>query len=511
MTNRLRCVISVRVSTEEQASGGHSLEAQEKVCRALCAARGWDVVAVFSDPGASGKTDRRPGFQKMIAAVRAGQADIVMTHKLDRFSRSISDILKYMLEFNRLGVAYVSATEQFDFTTPTGKVMLVMLAAFAEWFLDNLSQETTKGKRQRAEKGYSNGDLPIGYRLAADGLHAEPDPETAPCVRLAFHEYALDRYSDTEIAKILNQAGYKTQYKGGARPFSKDSVRALLKNPFYSGRVSYKGELFPGQHKPLVDIALFERCQVIRRRRARISPIRRSANPKQVYLLSRLAYCGECRRALRGQSDKASHRYYRDPDHDHGGDCRQKRVLKATRLEDDAGKILTAIILPDGWKRQIVDAAPASPDAGSLERRQARVRLKLSRSKELYTEGHYTRPEYERAIAEAETELAALKPVPVSNVRSMAELLDDLPHLWELATPPEKKKLAQAMLERVYILNGQVAAIQPNPDFYSLMQQTGLFVGGGPDEIRTRDLGLDRAACLAATPRVRSKRGGTIP
>jgi len=67
----------------------------------------------------------------------------------------------------RLGVGYVSASEQFDFTTPIGKVMLVMLAAFAEWYLDNLSAETKKGKRARAEKGLWNGNPPFGYRRPA--------------------------------------------------------------------------------------------------------------------------------------------------------------------------------------------------------------------------------------------------------------------------------------------------------------------------------------------------------
>ena len=239
-TGSLRVAIYLRVSTDEQAREGHSLDAQLKICLAFAQQRGWEVVAVLRDPEenagptatptaqqprrrkatSSGKTDRRPGFQKLIGMARRGGCDVALTHKLDRFSRSITDILTYLREFNKLGVAYTSATEQFDFTTPMGKVLLTLLAAFAEWYLDNLSAETKKGKRERAEKGYWNGDLSWGYRLAEGGAEAEPDPERAPGVLRAFTVFAEGLSSDLEIARLLNRDGYRTSGKRGSMPFS---------------------------------------------------------------------------------------------------------------------------------------------------------------------------------------------------------------------------------------------------------------------------------------------------
>ncbi len=525
-SSHLRVAVYLRVSTEEQAREGHSLDAQLKICLAFAEQRGWTVAAVFRDPdpqgafgsdekaaqqpaplprrrrkaSSSGKNDQRPGFQKMIAAVRRGQADVVLTHKLDRFSRSITDILMYLREFNELGVAYTSATEQFDFTTPIGKVLLTLLAAFAEWYLDNLSAETKKGKRERAEKGYWNGDLPFGYRNKTSGRDdvpddAEPDPAAAPGAVMAFTEYAKGGRTDLDIADLLNAAGHRTKGKRGSIPFSKDTVRSMLRNPFYCGKVTYRGEVLTGRHAPLISEALFEKCQAVRRR-ARAAP--RKPNPRvRTYPLAGLVYCWHCRRAHRAQVIH-EYRYYRDVDRDYGGACPQKRYQRASELEDAVAGLLMALKLPDHWQAAVAAAAAENLEGDSTERRRARAEAKIKRAQELYIESLSTRAEYDLACAEARAELESLRPVAQPDVARAARLLTDLPRLWSVANEREKKTLLQAMLERVYVSGPKVEAIQPPPDLYKLLR----LVYSGPDGIRTRDLGLDRAACLAATPRV---------
>ena len=505
LSNPLRVIIYIRVSTDEQAREGHSLEAQLEICQNFAAQRGWEIVAVHRDPlegqvdaapdaprrkkaSSSGKNDRRPGFQQMIADVRAGRADVVLTHKLDRFSRSISDILLYLREFNTLGAAYTSATESFDFTTPIGKVLLVLLAAFAEWYLDNLSAETSKGKRKRAAKGYWNGDLSFGYRVAADGLHAEHDPATAPGVVLAFQEFATGLYGDLEIARILNAANYRTRGKQGSIPFSKDTVRAMLQNPFYVGQVRYKEEVFAGNHPPLIDQDLWDRCQAIRRRRS-LAP--RVANPRtRIYPLAGLTYCIHCKRAHRGQQIGA-HRYYRDSDRDHDGDCPHPRFTRAGQLEEQVAAELMRCRLPDRWKEIVFGQVPVNRDGDEVARRRARAEAKIQRANELYLEQLIERKDYDKAMAEAKAEIDSLRPVSRPNLEHVANLLDDLPELWDRMLLEERKTLFQAMLERVYVRGSEIVALQPTPDLFPLLQ----LVYSGPDGIRTRDLGLDRAAC----------------
>ena len=484
----LRVILYLRVSTEEQARESHSLEAQLKICSAFAEQRGWTVAAVYRDPEddfkqaispradgrrraiSSGKTDRRPGFQKMIAAVRAGSTDVVLTHKLDRFSRSLADILVYLREFNTLGVAYASATEQFDFTTPIGKILLALLAAFAEWYLDNLSQETKKGKRQRAEEGFWNGDLSFGYRRAPDKIHAEPDPDTAPGVVLAFERYAEGISTDLEIARLLNRTGYRTGSKRGPQTFSKDTVKAMLQNRFYVGQVKYKDELFTGQQPALVSMDVFERCQTVRRRLSRRP---RRPNPKaRTYPLSGLIFCADCRRALRGQMLVSNTvRYYRDVAADHDQPCPNRRTLRAEPLEAEVAGLLMAIRLPESWKMQIVNQAAAGFSPDESERRRARAEEKLRRARELYLESLIDRRALDQRLREAQTELDALRPAPQPDIKKMTALLDDLPRLWKLAMPEERKTLLQAMLERVFVRGPQIVALQPRVELYPFLHQ----------------------------------------
>lgn len=501
---RLRVVLYLRVSTDEQAREGHSLEAQLKACLAFAASRGWDVNAICLDPidgldeigpspqiqrmidagrpndiqkyaggrrraPSSGKTDRRPGFQHMIAMIRMGQADVVLTHKLDRFSRSITDVLAYMREFNRANVAYTSATEQFDFTTPIGKVMLTLLAAFAEWYLDNLSAETKKGKRTRAEKGFWNGDLPFGYRVGQDGVTAEPDPETAPVVVQAFMAYAKGDVGAGDIARLLNEAGHRTRNKrrNGPQPFGKDAAADMLVNVFYSGRVAYKGQVFPGKHQALVSDDIFEQCQAVRRRKA-LMP--RQPNPQtRIYPLSRLLYCADCRRPLRGQHARGR-RWYRDPDREYDGTCTQPSYVQAEEIEAQVAAILTAVKLPEDWDAAIAEAAIRGLDGDDTDRRRQRAEEKVKRANELYVESLISREEFDRRNIEARVELDSLKPVPQPDIAAMAELIRDLPRTYEVATPAERQRLFQAMLERAFVRERRVVALQPTPQVYALLK-----------------------------------------
>jgi hypothetical protein len=138
-------VIYVRVSSEEQVDG-YSLSAQERFCREFAEKRHWDVVKIYSDPGHSGKNDRRPGFQNMIADAEQHQFKAILIHKLDRFSRNIENSLKYFKELSANDVTIASVTEDFDFTTAQGRLFFRMMALFAQWYLENLSAEVVKGK-----------------------------------------------------------------------------------------------------------------------------------------------------------------------------------------------------------------------------------------------------------------------------------------------------------------------------------------------------------------------------
>jgi site-specific DNA recombinase len=124
----IKAIGYVRVSTDEQAREGVSIEAQEERIRAMATAKGWDVLDVIKDAGYSGKNLNRPGAKRLIDACQQGTARVVVVFKVDRLTRKQRDLwhlLDEVFEANRVG--FVSVTEAFDTTTAAGKAFLGML------------------------------------------------------------------------------------------------------------------------------------------------------------------------------------------------------------------------------------------------------------------------------------------------------------------------------------------------------------------------------------------------
>ncbi len=165
-----RAAIYTRVSSDEQVDG-FSLDAQLRALEESCRAKGWSIVAHYSDEGKSARGDdlaKRPQFARMMRAVEAREFDVVVVHKLDRFARNIRVTFEQFEVLRKHDVAFVSLNEQMDFSTPIGKVTLATLAAFAQYFSDNLSSETKKGKAERKAQGLYNGWLPFGLSRIFD-------------------------------------------------------------------------------------------------------------------------------------------------------------------------------------------------------------------------------------------------------------------------------------------------------------------------------------------------------
>jgi site-specific DNA recombinase len=462
-----RAALYARVSSEMQADNW-SIEAQLEACHRLARDRGWEIAAEYKDVE-SAKTTARPEFQRMLQAAERHDFDVVVVHKLDRFSRSVVDTLSLLSDLDAIGVSLTSASEPFDFTTPMGRMMMTMLASFAEYFLANLSTEVAKGKRKRAENGHWNAAVPFGYSVEwmKDGGDGMPriDEEAARGVRMAFERYATGHYSDSDIAKMLNEAGYRPHGRGnrGLELWSKDTICDLLQNRFYLGAVRYHRDWHPGQHEPIIDLALFERVQSVRRiRRCRkdgCTPWR-----ARTYLLSGIAYCERCKTKLRGQ---ASHDigYYRDTARDHGRECDQD-YIRQDAAEAAVGNILRTIVLPDDWRNQVLEQLGArAPDVAQIEAQRRRIETQLGRLRDLYQMEDIGREEYQRRRDELQAQAAALKSPDTLDIEAAAALLANFGALWDEATEQERQRIVRSLLAKVYLdsESGPVVAIEPTP------------------------------------------------
>ena len=183
-----RIVGYVRVSTEEQVDG-RSLDAQRREIERYADQNGLTLVGIYADEGVSAHTDRiekRPQLSALIADASRGSFDAVVVHTIDRWARNIRVQTDALQRLGKAGVGFISLTENIDFSTPSGKLMLTMIGGFSEFFSDQLAVHVVKSQRQRAESGLPVGPIPFGYVPGEAREAPIVDPEAGEAVREAF-------------------------------------------------------------------------------------------------------------------------------------------------------------------------------------------------------------------------------------------------------------------------------------------------------------------------------------
>ena len=178
----MRAAAYIRVSTEEQANEGVSLDAQEATLRAYCAMRGLDLEEVVVDAGVSAGKPlvTRDGGAKLLDLVRRGKVQAVVTYKLDRLFRDASDCLQVTAAWDKAGVALHLVDlggQSVDTSSAMGRFFLTIMAGAAEMERNLIRERTAAAMAHKAaRREYTGGQVPYGWNLDADGVHITPNP-----------------------------------------------------------------------------------------------------------------------------------------------------------------------------------------------------------------------------------------------------------------------------------------------------------------------------------------------
>lgn len=259
--NKKKCIIYVRVSTEEQAVKGYSLDAQEDVNISFAKNLGYEVIKIFREEGLSAKDLKRPMLQKMMqwGYEHAGEFDAVVFWKWERISRGTEEDYVILGKFfSKCGVRPLSVTECND-ESPEGELLRHMIKGMNLYELRKISQRTKLGMDYIAKTGRKPAVAPIGYLNYTNPDNSKsiiPDPDTAPFVRKAFEMYASGNYSIEGIEDFLYDNGIRS--KKGKRY---QKVEYMLKNIFYIGKFYWGGVLYEGSHEQIIPRDLFDAVQ----------------------------------------------------------------------------------------------------------------------------------------------------------------------------------------------------------------------------------------------------------
>lgn len=223
--------IYCRVSTDEQAREGVSLDEQQERLKAYCKAMGWsDEVLLFIDDGYSAKSTDRPQLKRLMTYIENGEISKVMVTKLDRMSRRLLDLLTLIDMFQQHEVAFISISESFDTNTPSGRLTLQVLGAVAEFERERIRERVLDNMFHAANQGKWLTQSPYGYRLDEKALVIY-EPE-AKLVRQMYDLYLNQGLGFFAIARQLNEQGIPSRHN---KEWSIRSVKLLLSNPVYKG------------------------------------------------------------------------------------------------------------------------------------------------------------------------------------------------------------------------------------------------------------------------------------
>ncbi len=314
-----RCAIYTRKSTEHNLDlAFNSLDAQREACEAYIksqAHEGWRLIPDrFDDGGLSGASLDRPALQQLLEEVRARKIDVIVVYKVDRLTRSLADFAKLVELFDQHDVSFVSVTQSFNTTSSMGRLTLNVLLSFAQFEREVIGERVRDKIAASKRKGiWVGGPVPLGYRSVDKKIQVVP--EEAALVRKIFADY-LRLGSIGELAASLDREGIRPKPRelanGGvlaAKRFNVGPLAHMLKNRFYVGEVSYRGEIHKGEHEAILDRELFDAVQ---RGLAERGVQRKRARAKSKSILTGLIFDdrGNLMSPSHSNKDGVRYRYY---------------------------------------------------------------------------------------------------------------------------------------------------------------------------------------------------------
>ncbi len=453
-----RAVGYIRVSDESQIDG-YSLDAQKAEISRWCNRHGYSIVDFYSDEGLTAHTDkisRRPELVRLLGDAPKGGFDCVVVHMLDRWARNVTVQRQALQQLGQYNIGFVSVTEDVDFTTPAGRLLMTTMGGVAEFFSDQLGLHVQKSQRQLAELGLPVGPIPFGYHRQEDKKlpPVKVDGETE-VVKGGFLKRAEgDSYG--EIADWLNNRGFHTR-EGNV--FTAHAIKDMLNNRFYCGYIKYKGREYKGKHEAIVSEELFQRVQSRKQKREIIRTVH---GPKG--MLQGMIACAYCHNPLHSDRHRQKVPLYRER---HAHECLTNNTfVVANTIDKQVAIIVFSLELDDDWKKRMAELCISQNDGPD----PALLQDKRRRLGKAYADGAFTDEEYKNRLSEIDLQVQQSSNTNIFILEEAVELFSDIPMLWSEATTDERRKLLGTLVEKVYIdmKTKKVTAIRPTPAFRAL-------------------------------------------
>lgn len=499
--NKIKVAAYIRVSTEEQAEEGYSIQAQEEMARKYCEMQDKELVKVYADKGISGKSTKdRLALEELIRESEKGLFNEVVVWKTSRLARNVLDLAQIVNTLERNKVAFRSLSEPYDTSTPQGKLMMNMLGSFAEFERTTIIENLRMGMNTRARQGYKNGGKLLGYRSEGTGRDSKLVivEKEAEIIRIIFRMYSEGK-GYKAIANHLNKLGYKT-VRGNS--FHINGVKEILNNPTYIGKIRFnkyidystkrrKGEnekyiLVEGKHDAIVDEETWEKVRFLHGKKAG----RYSTKATGKFPLTGMLRCPVCGAGMVAANTvntlkdgtKKRIRYYSCGNFQNKGSavCSANSV-RADYAEEYVFSRIKEVLTNDKVLKDIVNkmnkdshekVAPLQENREQIDKKIKETREKKNRAFELYEEGIVDKDTLssrieliDNQISEQLKELGAIDEELKDNNKDeipyavVKQAMNDFHQLIEKAEPQQRKMFLKLVVDKITVEAGKIKKI----------------------------------------------------
>ncbi len=482
----MKVALYLRVSTEEQAVRGYSIEAQKEALRDYALKKGWEIAGIYEDAGFSAKDINRPALKRLLKDIEDGKINAVLVWRLDRISRSVGDFSDIVEFFEKHGVIFDSATENIDTSTPSGRALVNVLAVFAQFERESIGERTRLGKLKKVQMGNpALGLPPYGYRIE-DGEYKINEAE-AEVVRLIFKLCVDNHWGYRKIASHLNEIGLKTR-QGGF--WNHGSISSILNNPIYAGLIvwnktkSLRGKVIKrpksewiklkGNFPPIISEELFDLASSRIKERNQ-----RGRSLSSVYPLSGIIRCGLCGMSynVNRRKERGVVNYFCSSRKGKGSVVCNNRTVNGTKIE----KLLVSKLIEITQKeKELILSSFKGENRGeeiskeikNISTALERIEAKRKKIFELYEDEEIDKAILKERIKELESEMALLKSRQeelylrqdreknIEHERKLfSKAIDNFSKIINLATPSEKKALIRAIFKSIVVYPEKIDAV----------------------------------------------------
>ncbi len=382
-----------RKSSEDDDRQALSIVAQLSELGTIAEAQNLSIVDTLTE-SKSAKEPGREIFNEMLRRIEGGEANAILTWKLDRLARNFDDGGRIIGMLQRGVIQEIRTFEKTYF--PSDNVLMIAVElGMANQYVRDLSLNIRRGIREKVRRGIASGKAPLGYYNEPRLRTVEPHPENFPKLKRILELFATGKYSLSNIQQEMTKVGLVGLRS--KQPLTFGSIDHILQAHFYYGVFEHKGEFHQGSHVPMISKKTFDQIQNVLLVNGKP---RHGFRKQKGFLFLNFATCASCGYAITAErhikKSGLQFHYYRCTHKIKKHPCEDRLYIRQEKFEAEVKRNTERVCLPEEWKEKFLASletfsensrAKKQERIGGLKSELSSLDLKIQRLNGAFTDG----------------------------------------------------------------------------------------------------------------------------